>query len=73
MPGVLNRALARILFAQMQESSMTQTELARKVGLAPSTVSRALHCKTPMTVDQLEAFCKALRLDPSAVIAEASR
>ncbi len=52
---------------------MSQTELARNAGLTQSTVSRVLNCNTPMTVDQLDALCRALRLVPSAVIAEAGR
>lgn len=51
---------------------MSQTELAVKSGIGQSTVSRVLNCRTPMTVDQLEAFCKALRLEPAAVIDEAT-
>lgn len=52
---------------------MSQEELARKVGLGQATISRVLNCTTAMTVDQFEALCKALRLDPAAVIADASR
>lgn len=62
-----------MIAAYVQESSMTQAELARKIGVADATVSRVLNCKTPMTIDQFEAICKALRLDPSAIIAEAVR
>ncbi|MFF2493207.1 helix-turn-helix domain-containing protein [Agromyces sp. NPDC058064] len=57
----------------MQESSMSQRELARRVGVGQSTVSRVLSGKTPMTVDQLDAFCRVLRLEPSEVLAAAGR
>lgn len=52
---------------------MSQRELARRVGLSQATVSRVLAGKTPMTVDQLGAFCVVLRLEPSEVLAEARR
>lgn len=52
---------------------MSQEELAKKVGLAQATISRVLNCTTSMSVDQFEAICKALRLDPATVIADASR
>lgn len=57
----------------MQESSMSQEELARKIGMGQATVSRVLACKTAMSVDQFSALCKVLKLDPVAVIAEALR
>lgn len=51
---------------------MTQEELARKAGVAPATVSRVRHGQTPMTIDQLESFCRVLRLDPADVVSEAT-
>lgn len=69
----MNRAVVRIIAVQVEESSMSQEELARKVGVGQSTISRLLRSETPMTLDHFEAFCKALRLVPSEVISDAAR
>lgn len=73
MPGALNRAAARILKVQMEESSTTQRELARRTGIGQATISRMLNGKSGMTLDHFEALCRALRLSPADVISDASR
>lgn len=69
----LNRAVAHILDAQMRELGMVQDDIAAASGMDQGTISRLLSGKSSMDVDQLDAVCRALRVKPSAVLAEAGR
>lgn len=71
--GELNRAIAHILDSQMRELGMVQDDVAAATGMDQGTVSRLLRGKSRMDVDQLGALCRALRVKPSAVLAEAGR
>jgi len=52
---------------------MTQLELARLTGIDASTLSRLLTPKKQMLVEQLDAICRALRIDTAAVIDSARK
>lgn len=52
---------------------MVQDDIAAASGMDQGTISRLLSGKSSMDVDQLDAVCRALRVKPSAVLAEAGR
>ena len=74
-PGLLSVAVAAHLRAAMarQTPPMTQLELARLTGIDASTLSRLLTPKKQMLVEQLDAICRALRIDTAAVIDSARK
>lgn len=71
--GELNRAIALILDSQMRELGMVQDDVAAAAGIDQATVSRLLSGKSSMKIDQMDKICRALRVKPSAVLAEAGR
>jgi len=63
------RAAKRI----MQERGITVNELAQRMGLAPSTVSKQLGSNGGMKMKTLQRLCKALEVSMADFIVEAYR
>lgn len=51
--------ILRELRVRLFESNISQTALARKVGVSPSGVSRRFAGEVPVTVDELDRFARA--------------
>lgn len=63
----LRRLIAKNLKRAMWEARMDAPTLANKVGITKAAVYRWLK-GAPMTIDNLEAACKALRVAPSTML-----
>ena len=60
MEQTRNATLAAEIRAEKGRQQVTGRELARRVGKPESTVARWLRGETPMSLDEIEAFAKAL-------------
>ena len=72
-PSVLTREVAAILRAARARRNVTQAELAKAAEVSQSQVSKMLLGSRPITVDQLDLMCQALRIDIVDVLVEADR
>lgn len=65
----MNREAARSVLAQnlralMDQRGWKQTELASRSGVSQAAISAILRCKKAPTVDTVEAFSRALGVEP---------
>ena len=58
----------REVHARMSYCGLSQGDLARKVGMDPSTLSRRLKDPRRLTLGELEGLHRVLRLDLAAVL-----
>lgn len=72
-PDALVRQVALLLAREREDQGMTQAELARRMGIAQSTVSKYLDQRLLMNVSQLDAMCRAMGLNVGEVVVEADR
>ena len=56
------------IIARVQEWGITQASIAAKTGFASMKVSNQLTGKQPMTAEDLEEYCIALKMDPREVL-----
>ena len=49
-------------------TGIRQSFIVGKTGLTPNRISAILNCKSKMSVDEFELFCKALNKNPSEFI-----
>lgn len=72
-PTPLTRGYAAVIRSAMarQTPVVTQADVARAIGVSPSTISRMLSGKLSIATENLEAMCNMLRLDLLDVTREA--
>lgn len=72
-PTPLTRGYAAVIRSAMarQTPVVTQADVARAIGVSPSTISRMLSGKLSIATENLEAMCNMLRLDLLEVTREA--
>jgi transcriptional regulator with XRE-family HTH domain len=63
LPGALTRSLGRVLRARMVERVVSLAEAARAVDVSEGQLSRMLHGKRRMDVEQLDLLCRFLEVD----------
>jgi transcriptional regulator with XRE-family HTH domain len=63
LPGALTRSLGRVLRARMVDRAVSLAEAARAVDVSEGQLSRMLHGKRRMDVEQLDILCKFLEVD----------
>lgn len=68
-PASPSTALGREIRAALVMRGLTQDELARRVGLTPSTLSRTLTGRRPLGEDEARAIAAELDLAPDALLA----
>lgn len=56
-----------------ERKDISQTALARRIGVSQSQMSDYLRGERPMTLEEIDAICDALGLDILVVIEEADR
>ena len=64
-PTPLTRAYAAVIRSEMAKRTpvVSQAQVARAIGVSPSTISRMLSGKLSIATEYLEAICNMLRLD----------
>lgn len=68
MPQNLYNAFCKNVRERMASLGITQNELARRLNVDPSYVSQILNGHRRPGLDSLEAFAKALKIDPSDLL-----
>jgi transcriptional regulator with XRE-family HTH domain len=63
LPGALTRSLGRVLRARMVDRAVSLAEAARAVDVSEGQLSRMLHGKRRMDVEQLDLLCRFLEID----------
>ncbi|PPF31232.1 helix-turn-helix transcriptional regulator [Rathayibacter sp. AY1A3] len=63
LPGALTRSLGRVLRARMVDRAVSLAEAARAVDVSEGQLSRMLHAKRRMDVEQLDLLCRFLEID----------
>lgn len=63
LPGALTRSLGRVLRARMVGRAVSLAEAARAVDVSEGQLSRMLHGKRRMDVEQLDVLCRFLEVD----------
>ncbi|MDO4039341.1 helix-turn-helix domain-containing protein [Clavibacter michiganensis] len=63
LPGALTRSLGRVLRARMVDRAVSLAEAARAVDVSEGQLSRMLHGKRRMDVEQLDLLCRFLEVD----------
>ena len=58
------------LAESIRQSGMTQTELARRLGIKPPTVSQYLSGRSMPALDTLANLCKVLDLDANDILCQ---
>ena len=58
------------IFKKLEELHMSQTELARKTGIATSTISDWKRKKTNPSADKILKICEVLHITPNELLAE---
>lgn len=66
--GPFARAVAAILKAAFEESKMTQTALGAVIEQSQSQMSKYLAGDRPLNLDEFDALCTTLGLDPVEVV-----
>lgn len=67
-----SQRIGRILMDRKSELRYSAREIAETSGLSESSVNRYLRGGREINIDDLQKLCRALRLDPLAVFAEAT-
>lgn len=62
-------AAARIV-ANLRDIGITQSRMARILGVTQPAISRRYNGKVPFTVDELETVADALSVEPAALLHE---
>lgn len=70
-PGVLNRAVAGEIRAELARRQWSQAELASKMGVDQMWLSRRLRAVKPLTLTEFEAIAEALEMTPAELMAAA--
>lgn len=70
-PSAVAQEIAAVLSRAMQDTRRTQGEIADKVGVSQSQLSKILRGDRQMDLDQLYLLCGALNLKARDVIREA--
>lgn len=63
--------VGRILEARRREMNLDQSDLAKAVGVAQSTWSRAEHGTVAISVEQLAKAARAIKLSPGQLLTQA--
>lgn len=71
LPGALTRALGRVLRGQMARRRTTLAEACVVVGVSEGQLSKMMHGKRRIDVEQLEDLCNFLGVDMIQVLREA--
>jgi transcriptional regulator with XRE-family HTH domain len=71
--AALNRAVAAELRSLLARRRMRQSALARRMGVTEVWLSRRLREVQSMSLDDLEAMCRALGVAPAELVASAVR
>jgi DNA-binding Xre family transcriptional regulator len=53
-----------LLIGRLAENSITQEELSKKIGMAPSTLNLKLSGKSEFTVKEINKICNELKIEP---------
>lgn len=51
--------------AKLVEKDMTQSDLARVLGVAQPTLSQKINNRRPITLDEAEKMCEVLGIEPN--------
>ena len=63
----LNQIRAKLQEA-IKQSGLSQTEIAKKIGIGQQTVSEYLHGKSPPALDTFANLCAVLDVDPAELL-----
>lgn len=63
LPGALTRSVGRVLRTRMSDRAVSLAEAARTVDVSEAQLSRILHGKRRMDVEQLDLLCRFLEID----------
>jgi transcriptional regulator with XRE-family HTH domain len=64
VPGPLARAFSRRVRLEMTDQGITAKDLATTAGLSRSYLGKRLRDEAPFTLNDVEAICVALRIEP---------
>jgi transcriptional regulator with XRE-family HTH domain len=64
VPGPLARAFSRRVRLEMTDQTITAQSLAAKSGLSRSYLGKRLRDEAPFTLNDVEAICVALKIEP---------
>lgn len=70
-PGRLSRSVSRVLSDTAEGQGVTDTALAKSVGISRSQVSKYMRGDLSPTIDEIERMCKALGIDAVDTLAVA--
>lgn len=73
MVGPVTAYIAAELRAQQARHQWTLDDIARRSGIARSTVARALKGESALAVEVYVPICQGMGLDPIALLTEAQR
>lgn len=71
--GELSREVSRLLETAADELGVSDTKLARLVGISQPQMSKYLRGERSLTVDLVDRICQALGLSTARVIVEADK
>jgi len=63
-----NKAVAAVVSASRRDADLGQQEVADNIGMSRNTLVRIESGQRPMTVPELMAFAKALKLSPNVLV-----
>lgn len=67
VPGPLARAFSRRIRLELTDRGMTAQALAAAAGISRSYLGKRLRDEAPFSLNDVEAICKALRIEPPSV------
>jgi ribosome-binding protein aMBF1 (putative translation factor) len=63
-----NKAVAAVVSASRRDADLGQQDVADRIGMSRNTLVRVESGQRPMTIPELMAFAKALKLSPTVLI-----